>query len=394
MIRGALLLLTFPVALVAQMPPSERLSPKDDKEFHAEIDRLNHLLAVSSDRCTVMYQIARTWAAGGQYPEAIEWLGKVVAMNAGFDPSRDPMFTKLQGTVEYERLVEKARASTPPVSHSSKAFEIPVSDQFPENLAWDPQTNQFFFGSTHNGTILRCNIAGSCQTFARDTGIVFGLKVDGGRRVLWAASNRDGESALICYRLGSGVVFRKCAWNGPGHSLNDLAIDAAGDVFVTDTAAAAVFRVRHAGTEIERIAPGKEFIAANGITLSADGTKLYVADFGDGITVVDVPSGAVHAIAHPAGVCLGYIDGLYWYRGRLIAIQNGYMSPRVVRFALTADGNGIVSMEVLERRDPLFDGVTTGVIAGREFFYMANNQIDKAHNAHLDPITILKIDLN
>ena len=40
------------------------------------------------------------------------------------------------------------------------------------------------------------------------------------------------------------------------------------------------------------------------------------------------------------------------------------------------------------RRNPLFDGVTTGVVAGSEFFYMTNVQDDK--KTGFNPITILK----
>jgi hypothetical protein len=39
----------------------------------------------------------------------------------------------------------------------------------------------------------------------------------------------------------------------------------------------------------------------------------------------------------------------------------------------------------------LFEGVTTGVIAGGEFFYMANIQDDK--KTGFNPITILKVPL-
>jgi hypothetical protein len=67
------------------------------------------------------------------------------------------------------------------------------------------------------------------------------------------------------------------------------------------------------------------------------------------------------------------------------------MSPRVVRLNLTRDLRAIERFEVLERRNPLFEGVTTGVVAGSDLFYMANIQDDK--QAGFDPITILKLHL-
>jgi sugar lactone lactonase YvrE len=129
----------------------------------------------------------------------------------------------------------------------------------------------------------------------------------------------------------------------------------------------------------------------NGIALSPDGNLLYVSTFPDGITVFDLKTSVATPIGRPANLCLATIDGLYFHRGALIAIQNGVMSPRVVRFNLTRDLRVIRRFEVLERRNPLFEGVTTGVVVGSDFFYMANIQDDK--KASFDPITILKLHL-
>jgi hypothetical protein len=82
---------------------------------------------------------------------------------------------------------------------------------------------------------------------------------------------------------------------------------------------------------------------------------------------------------------------LYFHSGSLIAMQNGFMSPRVVRLSLSRNLRRIDQFEILERRNPLFDGVTTGVIANGEFFYMANIQDEK--RTGFDPIVILKIRL-
>jgi hypothetical protein len=64
---------------------------------------------------------------------------------------------------------------------------------------------------------------------------------------------------------------------------------------------------------------------------------MYVSTFPDGITVVDLKTHAATPIARPTGVCLATIDGLYFYSGVPIAIQNGFMTPRVARFQLTRD---------------------------------------------------------
>ncbi len=67
------------------------------------------------------------------------------------------------------------------------------------------------------------------------------------------------------------------------------------------------------------------------------------------------------------------------------------MTPRVVRLNLTRDLRAIERFEILERRNPLFEGTTTGVLVGHEFLYMANIQDDK--KSAFNPIVILKLHL-
>jgi len=148
-----------------------------------------------------------------------------------------------------------------------------------------------------------------------------------------------------------------------------------------------VWHLANGTADLTRL-PGR-FESANGIALSEDGGLLYVSTFPDGISVVDLKTRATTPIAHPDKLCLATIDGLYFHRGALLAIQNGFMTPRVVRLILTRDLRAIERFDVLERRNPLFEGVTTGVFTGRDFFYMANIQDDK--KSGFNPIRVLKL---
>lgn len=52
---------------------------------------------------------------------------------------------------------------------------------------------------------------------------------------------------------------------------------------------------------------------------------------------------------------------------------------------LTRDLRAIERFEALERRNSLFEGVTTGVVAGNEFFYIADIQDDKKADSTRSP---------
>ncbi len=370
----------------AQLPVSGRLSDTDGPLVRAEIARIEKLLISAPDKA-VTYQMARTWAAAKQWPEAIQWLQKATELNAGIDPSRDSLFADLHGVREFEEILATVRRATPVVSHSSSVFKIAEGDLVPESMAYDPMSKLFYFGSMKKGKVVRCSPSGDCMLFADGLGTVLGLKAHGD--ALWILSNSDTDSTLIHYDLVSARMVRRYSVAGSGHEFNDLVIAPAGDVYLTDTRAGAVWHLANGSTDLTKLSGRFEF--PNGIALSPDGGLLYVSTFPDGITILDLKTDIATPIGRPANLCLATIDGLYFHRGALIAIQNGFMSPRVVRLNLTNDLRAIKRFEIVERRNPLFEGVTTGVVAGSDFFYMANIQDEK--KASFDPIMILKLRL-
>ena len=371
----------------AQLPPPGTLAGSDWPLFRAEIDRTEKLLTTAPDKAAVEYQIARTWASAGQWRETVDSLRKVTALKAGLDPSRDPLFADIRETREFQEIVAAAREATPAISHSTRAFEIAEGDLVPESVAYDPRGKQFYFGSMKKGKVIRCSPLGKCAPFVTELGVVLGLKVNGDG--LWLLNNSDEISALIHYDVASGREIRRFEVKGSGHNFNDLVIARTGDVYVTDTRAGAIWHLASGGADLTKI-PGN-FPAANGVALSSDTSLLYVSTYPDGITMVDLKTAAAKPIVRPPGLCLAMVDGLYFRDGALIAVQNGYMTPRVVRLSLTRDLRGIAGLDVLERRNPLFDGVTTGVVVGHEFFYMANIQDEKSTG--FQPIVILKLGL-
>jgi hypothetical protein len=382
-------LLALPV--LGQLPPSGPLSPSDRQGLGAEIKLIDKMLSASPANCWIMNEMARTWAAGRQYPETLAWLTRIANLGVGLDPSRDPLYRNLRGTREFAAVLRKTREATGPVSHSREAFRISEGDLVPESEAYDPAGRRFYFGSMSKGVVVGCNATGDCTRFADRLGSVLGLKTDEGR--LWVVAHSGGESALVELALNTGRQVRKYIVPGAGHSLNDISVGSNGDVFATDTPGASIWRLRRGADRLEPFLPGAKFQFANGIAVAAGGTLLYVSNYPDGITVVDLATGSVRPIKRPPGLCLALIDGLYTHGRSLVAIQNGSMTPRVAQFHLSEDSRGIDHFEVLERGNPLFEGITGGTIAGGDFYYAANIQDEKQPGAVFNPIIVLKAPL-
>jgi hypothetical protein len=397
----------IPAVLAGQLPPSDSLAPGDVKPFHDELRRTERMLGTASDPCTVQYAVARTLAAGGQYEAAMRALEKAVGLKVGLDPTSDEIFAKLRPSREFQALLGRVRTVTVPVSHSAVAFTVGEPDLFPEGIAYDPVRHRFLLGSTFKHKIIECTDAGACRDFVSpgDNGLseVLGVRVSVGDGTVWATSNGAFGSGLFHYNETGGMIRKYMLPPDPGgHVLNDLATDREGNVYVTDTRAGTVYWLSHTTDRLEVFAPALKVTAANGIAVSErHGTQLYVAGYLDGITVVDVASKSFHTMRHPRGACLATIDGLYFFDRSLVAIQNGVMAPRVVRLRLNRDFSTIDGIEVLERRNPEFEGgPTTAAIANGELVFMANPQLNKLvdgkikTDAGLRPITMLRIHLD
>src|SRR4029077_9777635 len=94
----------------------------------------------------------------------------------------------------------------------------------------------------------------------------------------------------------------------------------------------------------------RELLEPNGITLSGDSQLLYVADQ-LGVLRVDLKSGAsVEVDAGPHSTLAG-IDGLYWHKGSLIAIQNGIGLPAVAGLSIFQEGNPVMDNTLFAKAD-------------------------------------------
>jgi hypothetical protein len=86
----------------------------------------------------------------------------------------------------------------------------------------------------------------------------------------------------------------------------------------------------------------------------------------------------VQLLTKPHSVADANIDGLYFYKGALVGIQNPDVHPgRVMRYYLNPAGGTIERAEVLEAYNPIFDVPTTGTLVGDSLYFAANPQLDK-----------------
>jgi sugar lactone lactonase YvrE len=384
-------------------------------DMAAVASKLTRGLEVNPGDESLIYDIASSFAQAGRVEDSLSWLERLVELRSNLVPQeRD--FPGLQGE-RYQRIVQTLQRNTP-ISRSASAFTLPESDLIAEGIAHDPVTRTFFVSSIHKRKVVAIRPDGTVSDFATSEAqldSVLGMRVDPVRRVLWVNSyatptmrgfdeSLRGRSTLHKFDLTTGRQVARFV-RGPGgkHLLNDIAVSAAGDLFLTDSETGEVLKLRAdapEGTPFEVLVPPGQLFYPNGITLSDDDKILFIADWVNGVTVLRLDSGERFTLAHPRGTSLHGLDGMYFHQGSLVGVQNGTGPGRIVRFVLSAQRDQVMRTEVLESNHPSFQIPTTGVLVGDALYFIANSQL-RATGAdgkylppeQLQPVSILRVSV-
>jgi sugar lactone lactonase YvrE len=364
----------------------------DTSDYAAYGDKMKQALALAPGHPALMRHVARAMAAQGRPDEAVAWLRRVVAAGADLGLADDEYFAPLRGREDFQRLLEEVELHRQPLGKATLAYSLEPRDMLPEGIAYDPEEDCFYVGSIRYGKIFRVSRAGRSSEFAAPEGMegVLGLRVDARRRQLWAVASympgveayrkeRDGEAGVYRFDLDNGAFLARYPLSNTDarHNLNDVVVSKRGTAYITDGYTGAIYTIDPTRDRLEvLLEPGSTY-GPNGIALSADERRLYVSQYSLGVVVCDLERGTVEPMRYPEDVVVCGVDGLYLYRGSLVAIQNFLGMQQVSQFYLDGAGEAITGGRVLVRQDPHMMDPTTGALVGDHLFFIANSQLPR-----------------
>lgn len=320
-------------------------------------------------------------------------LGEYADLGLGRDLAAAPELAFLRTLPTYSALAARHDARRGPLVRSEVVSRLQDSTFWPEGVDYDPVEKTYYLAGIRHGTIARLDTSGKSKLLwpgdSLRRGAVMGVRVDAKRRVLWATTSGVPQNAtfqpadtalasLLKIDLTSGRVIRE--WHFPvaggGHVLGDAAIGPDGDVWISDSIQPLLYRLRSGPGTLETYR-SPLFRSLQGVVVAPNNSSVFIADYSHGLLLMDLPSGRVSRLADaPHSTSLG-CDGLAWYRGSIIAVQNGVTPARIVRFHLKAGGRAIERVEVIDRNTTIADEPTIGTIVGNRFVYVANSQWEK-----------------
>ncbi|MBK8069425.1 MAG: hypothetical protein IPK27_17915 [Rhodanobacteraceae bacterium] len=214
---------------------------------------------------------------------------------------------------------------------------------------------------------------------------VFALAVDDARGFLWVGTagapqyekhrpEELGGAALLKFDLASGKILEAYPM-APGETprmFGAITVAANGTVYATDAISNVVYQVQ--GGEMRTLFAVPGSTSLRGLAVSPDQRYLYFVDYELGLRVADLSKSEIRELAMDLQN-LGGIDGLSYYQGQLIAVQNGTIPTRVIRIKLGDDRVSVVGVQPLEANKDELVMPTFGTLVGDDYF-IANSQRD------------------
>jgi hypothetical protein len=256
-----------------------------------------------------------------------------------------------------------------------------------ESIAYDTKTQTYFLSSINKRVILAVK-NGQTRTFVDpQAGSLTGIVLNTNARTLWACSavsklgkeymlpDEKEHSEVIEIDIDAAKVRRTVPFPNPDaqHFCDSVAVNANGDLFITDAGQNAICLVPKRAPAITKCVETYGRVYPQGVVpLSAN--KLLVAGYAAGIGVLDISAETWRKVKVPADTDLRGIDGLSGTKNCLIGIQNGGKPGKVLIMHLNANKDAIDTVITVKTDPPELDEPTWGTIAGDRFVFIGNSQ--------------------
>ena len=361
---------------------------RNHDQFRRILEKLHRLRPYNSE---YMYQLVLARALQGDRSAAYEMMLTMQRQGLSYDFDQTPSSEAIRGTQVYEYINDLMKRAGQPMGDGEVAFELPAEMVLPEALTWDPTREAFLVGTVNEGILLSVTPAGERTELLRanaDNGMwgIFDVAVDSERNRLWITSastpvfaghdeDNSGEAALFEFELDSldFVKAHPVPEDNRPNALANMVLMPNGDLFIADAALPVIYRKTAGADGLEAFLAARRSVSLRGITASDDGRYLYLADYELGIVVIDLVDQKVYDLGGPETLNLGGIDGLYWWDGHLVMIQNGIEPERILRLELGEDGRTVTNIRPLAVALPEFDQPTYGTIVDGDLYYYANS---------------------
>lgn len=357
----------------------------ESKDYVAFLKITKTLDSIRPFHPTFTYNLASAYALNGKTLESLAVLKQLVLMNNTTEFEKDTDFNSLQNTEGFKALLALKVTQNTLVTNSKKVVTLSEPALHPEGLTYLAKTKTWLASSIHQRKIVTFDSkTGVCTDWLTtvDMLAVFALKADANEEFLWVVTSAipemdgyskalEGKAEILKVNLKTKQIVQRYTIEG-NHVFGDIYVAKNNTVYISDSAKPMLYKI-----ENEEIKPFVSFenegLNLQGITMNDKEDKLFVADYLKGIAVVDMKSLSKKWLELPEGTIGKGIDGLVFYKNKLVAVQNGVTPIRLTQFNLNKAQTEIESYRILDNNRPEFDEPALATIVGNRLYFFANS---------------------
>ena len=365
---------------------------REAKDLRRYTYAMERLLVLRPYSPKFMYGLAEAYAMQDQKTKAYDLMIKIQKQGLALSPDKDTDFDPIRKTPAFKYIVEGIEVNSTPWGEGKVAFTLQDAPEMVEAMAYDAKRKRFMFGSVRTGEILSSDATGKTQLFASpattpELKSIFALAVDEARGFLWVGTGSVppfvgfkqsdfGGAALLKFDLAKGKLLESypIAAEGIARGIGAITIAASGEVYATDAVANLVYMI--ADGKLQTLFDVPIATSLRGIAVSPDRKFVYFTDYELGLRVADLEHQQVHDLTLE-NHNLGAIDGIYYYQGNLLALQNGTLPTRILRIKLDKGQGKIEAVQPIEANQEALLMPTFGAVVGDDFYLIANSQRDQ-----------------
>lgn len=282
---------------------------------------------------------------------------------------------------------------------SVRNVELPKKDLIPEGTAFNEVTGSIYIGSIFRQKIIEITAEGEIHDLIASDAFgklsPVGIEFNAPTNTLWInmalspvvnqTQADEWKTGLMAYDLQKKVGWQYLLEDSLPSFFNDLTVLPNGDVIMTETANARLFRFDSANQQLELFANLEETNFPNGIVFHEPSGLLFVST-NQGIVKIDVESKKQTLLDAAEGVNATVIDGLTLHENYFI----GHQSSKITRFYVDENFTALTGSDVFDS-GPEFDSSTTGEIGAGLYHYIVNSQIRSGvENKRIKPLDSLE----
>lgn len=399
---------TGPGVLELREKANQAYQKEDYSTYLRTLEKLHEMRPYNSTYMTLLVEAhAQVKDLSGAYNMML----KMQQQGLAHDFSRSEVTESIRGTEAYDYINGMLVQAFEPLGEAELMFELPADLQLATSITWDPSRSAFLVGDAIEGAIHAVTAEGEVTRLLAATdenGLwsVFGLVVDAENNRLWVSSSANqafqgydpvdaGRSALFEFELESLELVKRypVPVDGKPHSLGGIVLLPDGDIYSVDTLYPIIYRLKKGDDRLRPYLASADMVSLRGITSTGDGSRLFVADYELGIMGIDIASSQFYQVRAAPNLNLGGIEGLQYWNGNLVIIQNGNEPHRVMRLELDQAGLTIQDVAPLAVAQPFFDYPSFGVVRGEELVFLANSHWVR-NKETLSPLRVARTSLS